>query len=187
MKLNTVCIDESGITSKNGHSTFALVYIEYSCEEEFDSSVIAVEEKYRIDKIHWSEMSWKVREKVASDISKLDFKSRVSIFKNPINVDESLLLSIKYLILSEDKIKNIYIDGDKPEKFVGKIKNILRSKNLPVKNVKGLDDKKFSGLRVADFVAGCVRYYYDNPESDNSIKVFNIMKSRISITHMNQN
>jgi hypothetical protein len=184
MNLQTVCIDESGITSKNGHSTFALVYIEYVNEEDFNKKVLEIEKAHKIDKIHWSEMSWKIRKSIAVEIAKLNFKSRVSVFKNPINIDESLFLSIKYLILSEDKIKNIYIDGDKPEKFIGKIKNILRSKNLSVKNIKTIHDEKVAGLRIADFVAGAVRFYFDNQNNENALELFRKLKNKISVTHI---
>ncbi len=185
MKIQTICIDESGITSKNGHSTFALVYIEFQDSESFNKKIIHIENKYKIDKIHWSEMSWKIRKSISLEISDLDFKTRVAVFKNPINTDESLLLSIKYLILSEDIIKNIYIDGDKPEKFISKIKKIIRSKRLSIKNIKTVKDEKFAGLRIADYMAGAVRAYYDT-ENENTREIFQAIKTKIVVTHIGQ-
>ncbi len=185
MKNNVICIDESGITSKNGHSTFAFVYLEFENIKDIDGEIKKIEKDLHINFIHWSEMSWALREKVSLRISKLDFKCRVAVFKNPIDIDSSLLLACKYLILSEDKISSIYIDGDKPNKFINKIKNILRSKNMDVKSIKTVSDKKLSGLRLADFVAGAIRYHFDNQDSDKNV-VYQRIKNKISVSHIQE-
>ena len=82
MKYHTVCIDESGITSKGGHSTFAFVYIETENIKELNKKIEIIEREFGISFIHWSEMSWKRRSAVATSITSLDFDCRVAVLRD---------------------------------------------------------------------------------------------------------
>jgi len=66
----------------------------------------------------------------------------------------------------EENIKKIVIDGRKPKWYSLKLKKILRDKEISVKKVVTIRKEESSpGIRVADCLAGLVRYYHDNPES----------------------
>ena len=82
-----VCIDESGITSKIGHTTYSFVFILIENIEEINVRIKYIEEELGTGYIHWSEMSWKRRMIVAKEIADLDFSSLVYLIENPVKPD----------------------------------------------------------------------------------------------------
>lgn len=58
------------------------------------------------------------------------------------------------------------IDGRKPKWYGLKLKKILRDKEVSVKKIVTVRKEESSpGIRVADCLAGMIRYYHDHPDS----------------------
>lgn len=176
-----VCIDESGITSKVGYSTYSFTFTLIQNIGQINKRVKYIEEELGVEYIHWSDLSWSRRMVVARAIADLDFSNLVYLVANPIKPDVELLHIFNKFY--GDSINNMqfYIDGDKPQKFIKRIKNEINSIGAGHNKVSVLDDKKFAGLRLADFVAGAVRHFYDNSCDDIRSPVYNIIKSKIKI------
>ena len=104
-------------------------------------------------------MSWRLREKFAKEISKLEFEAHVVIHKNPINIQDALLLSIRHAII-DNNYKSMIIDGSKNEKIIKIIRQFLRSKNKSISIIRQKSDETAPVLRIADFIAGATRSFY---------------------------
>lgn len=126
-------------------------------------------------------MSWKVREKFATELSRLDFSAHVVIHKNPINIREAFIKSMEYSIVNED-YGTMIIDGGKDDKLIKIIRNFLRSKNNSISKIRQKSDESAPVLRIADFIAGATRSYYDDPENINAKNIIDKVKSKILFT-----
>lgn len=176
-----VCIDESGVTSKIGHTTYSFVFILIENIKEIDTRIKYIEEELGIGYIHWSEMSWKRRMIVAKAIENINFSSLVYLMENPVSPDIELLNIFNKFYNRDIRCIKFYIDGDKPQRFIKKIKNEVNRSGVGHNKVSVLDDKKFAGLRLADFIAGAVRHFYDNDSNDEKSPVFKLIKNKLKI------
>src|SRR3989344_8086548 len=122
-----VFIDESGTHKQDGHSTTAVVYVEVNYGEEFNQRIKIIEQDLRIGSFHWSEERWDVRNKFLAQISKLDFKAKVAIFKNPVKPEKMMEIVFQHLI-TESHVRNIFLDGKKPKWYELGLKKALRDK-----------------------------------------------------------
>ena len=181
MKLKSIYIDESGISNINSHSTFAFVTIEVVNTTNINESILSIEYNLRLKHAHWRDMSWRLREKFAKEISKLEFEAHVVIHKNPINIQDALLLSIRHAII-DNNYKSMIIDGSKNEKIIKIIRQFLRSKNKSISIIRQKSDETAPVLRIADFIAGATRSFYDDNSNTHSHNVFDIIKSKIIFT-----
>lgn len=102
--------------------------------------------------------------------SKLDFTFKVAIFDNPNPGDKMLDIVFNHLITEED-IKNVYIDGEKPKWYERRLKKILRDKGIPVKNLRSVRRKSSLGIQLADALAGLIRYHVDKPNEEDAAKL----------------
>ena len=160
-----IFIDESGTHKQTDHATIALVYVEIANLLIFEQAVEKIEKELGIKFFHWTDESWEKREKFIQHLLKLDFTFKVAILKNPVKLSQSIEEALKHLVV-EENIKKIVIDGRKPKWYSLKLKKILRDKEISVKKVVTIRKEESSpGIRVADCLAGLVRYYHDNPES----------------------
>lgn len=128
-----IFIDESGIHKQTGHSTTAVVYIEVKNVEKFERKLLAIEKDLRISSFHWAEERWLMRNKFLSRICDLDFTVKVAVFRNPVKPENMIELVFKHLI-TEQEIRNIFIDGKKPKWYEHRLKKVLRDKGIAVKN-----------------------------------------------------
>ena len=176
-----VFIDESGTHKQDGHSTTAVVYIEVDYDQEFNEKIREIEKELRLNSFHWSEERWDVREKFLTQISKLDFNAKVAVFKNPVKQDKMLEIVFQYLI-TETKIRTIFLDGKKPKWYELSLKKVLRDKGISVKKLKTVNDKSQPGVQVADCLAGLVRRHYDNQNEENPRKWFEKLKRDKKLT-----
>lgn len=174
-----IFIDESGIHKSKDHSCIALVYIEIENLLAIENAVLGVEKKLKLT-FHWAHSVWEVRREFFRVISGLDFLIKVAIIRNPINLGKELEEVLLHLII-EKNIKQIVIDGKKSRRYERKLKKILRDKGISTKKLRTVRDESFAGIRLADAIAGAVRYYYDNPESQAK-ELFNKIKDKIIIT-----
>ena len=173
-----VFIDESGIHKSIDHSVFALVYISTEDREVLERAVIEIEKKLNITDFHWSDHSWKVREKFIRELAKLPFTAKIAIFKNPINTAQALEWSLIHLLVDKD-IDQIHIDGKKPRWVEHKFKKVLRDKGITVRHLRTDRHTSSPGIRVADAIAGLSRSYYDK-KSKNAEKLWKIISKKIT-------
>lgn len=164
-----IIIDESGTHKQVDHTTITLVYVEISNLEKFEKEVERIEKELGIKYFHWKDERWGKREKFIERLLKLDFTLKVAILKNPVQFSRSLEEALKHLVV-EGNIRKIMIDGKKPKWYSQKLKKVLRDKGVSVKKVTMVRrDESSPGIRVADCLAGLIRYKYDNPRSEATI------------------
>lgn len=175
-----VFIDESGIHKKIDHSSYALAYIQFLNYPQIEKEIIDIEKKLAIRSFHWSETTWKVKEKFISEVLKLDFRVKLAIVKNPINPSSELEKVLVHTIVEND-IRTIYIDGKKPKWFENKIKKVLRDKGVSVRKLKTIRSSQYAGARLADMVAGLARTYYDKKNLQRISKYYKRLKKKIIV------
>jgi hypothetical protein len=161
-----IFIDESGTHKQMDHATIALVYVEVTNLNVFERSVEEIETELKIKYFHWTDENWDIRKRFINKLAKLKFRVKVAILKNPVVVGKSLEASLRHLVV-EPNIKKIMIDGYKPRWYDQKLKKILRDKGITVKKLKTIrNEHSCPGLRVADCLAGLIRYFYNHPHSE---------------------
>jgi hypothetical protein len=175
-----IYIDESGIISKIGHSIYVLVYIEYSNEVNVSEHILKIEKDLNISHIHWVHMSRNIRLKAAKRLKNIDFVCRYVMYKNPITQSKALEGVLVELLKFGDTIFKIIIDGEKVSKFEKYLKKILETRGIKVYKLKILNDKKDPLVRIADFMAGLIRSYFDNADKDNVV-IFKLLKHKVKI------
>jgi hypothetical protein len=165
-----IFIDESGIHKQIDHSTFVLVYIEIQNYDLICKELEKIESDLKIGKFHWSEISWRIKEKFLTEVLKLNFKPKVAVVKNPIKPYLELEKCLSYMIIEKEKeIECIFIDGKKPKWYERRIKKMLRDKNIKTRKLRTVKSEQCPGVRLADMVAGLARSYFDqkNPNRIN--------------------
>ena len=174
--MKNIYIDESGISKGDGYSTIACIVI--VSDTDLTEKIKKIEKDNNIEVLHWKEMSWRVRDKVIRDIVKLPIKARVFVCKNPSNIPKYMKDYLLPLI-SNENIKNIYIDGKKNRSFKNNFKSGLRANSISTKDLFFVNDEDEPLVRVADIVAGCVRYYYDNQGLGKVENLYRSLKKNI--------
>lgn len=165
-----VFIDESGVHKQEGHSTTSVVYVEVANLEKFTAGLIKLEKNLRIAYFHWTEERWMMREKFLDGIMDLDFSVKIAVFRNPVN-PAGMIEAVLRNLITEPKIRKIFIDGKKPRWYEQRMKKILRDKGISVKKLKTVrNDTAEPGIQLADALAGLSRYYFDNPEAAEAKK-----------------
>lgn len=179
--LMNIFIDESGIHSPVGHSTIALVYIQTTDLAKLEKQIIAAEiEAGMYGGFHWAHRNWIMRERFITAMISADFKIKLALLINPINMDASLEDALRHLII-EKHIERIFIDGNKPKSYTRRLKKILRDKNVSVKTLRTVNDQAMPAIRLADAVAGLCRYYHDQPDS-RAKPLYKLLKPKITVT-----
>lgn len=178
--LYVIFIDESGIHKQVDHSTIVLVYILVKDVEKLENRIIKIEKELKINLFHWTKHGWKIRNKFFNRIKKLTFTLKVAVLRNPIKLDQALENVFSHLII-EKKIKKIIIDGEKPKRYLWRLKKILRDKGISVKKIKTTRDDSSAGIRLADALAGLIRSYYDRPDGQAK-KVYPLIQDKIITT-----
>lgn len=174
-----IFIDESGTHKQTGYATTAIVSIEVKKLETFERKIKQILEELEIETFHWAKHGWKIKEKFFKKIMKLDFKFHVAVFKNPFHPEKMIEIVFRHLI-TEKNIRAIYIDGEKPRWYERKLKKVLRDKAISIKKLKAIrKENAYSGIQLADALAGLIRYFYDNPEEKDSRRIFKkLMKEK---------
>ncbi len=174
-----VFIDESGIDKTSGHTSVVFVYLEIKNLEVFNGQVEEIEKRMGIDYFHWADERWVNRKRFLNKLFKLNFKLKSCKIINPSNISQKFEIVIQSFVV-EKNISHIVIDGKKPKWYSSRIKVNLRQRGVSVKKLRTGNDKSFPGLRVADGLAGLMRYYYDNPSIDEtSILVRKFAKEKL--------
>ena len=176
-----VFIDESGVNKKIDYSCFAFVFINKKDYILIEKSILDLEKLLKIKKFHWKSNVWKIKFEFLKLISESNSNFKIKIIVNPI--DQEKELEICFLDFIKDNKNNyIFIDGKKSKKYENKIKKYLKNNNISIKNIKTIKSDNSAGIKIADYVAGFFRYYFDNKgkiEKD-FINIFNkILKDKV--------
>ncbi len=178
-----IYIDESGISSTIGHSVYVCLYVEFDNYIQIANRIIEIEKQLKISYTHWTEMPWKLRVKFAEKIKDLDFKVKAVVYENPVLPDVVFELALKKMLLKIENIIIILIDGKKNKSYKKYLKKLLRSYGLEVNNIKMVNDKNEPLIRLADFMAGFIRYYCDNVTKNKSVEIFRLLNNKIIDLH----
>lgn len=173
-----IFIDESGIHKQIGQSVVVLVYITVTNLERLNKAIIQAENELRIEPFHWNKQIWQVREKFLKAVAKEKFTVKAMIVKNPYS--ENDFESALHNLIIEKRIKNIIIDGEKPTKYVARLKNVLRHRGASVKKIRMGNDLAYPALRLADFFAGLIRSYCEQPDKKEVKFLYSLAKNKIA-------
>lgn len=176
-----IFIDESGVHRQEGKSSIALVYLSTEHLSTLQQAVTETEKMLHIDCFHWSHSAWPVRKKFVEAISRQDFSIKIALIKNPFYSTKAYEYALQHLVI-EKNISCIIIDGKKSRTYERNIKKVLRDKGISVKKLKTANDEGYPALRVADAIAGIVRYRVDNPQDKRGEELYQIIAKKILIT-----
>lgn len=178
-----ISIDESGTHKQDGFSVIALVCVEDS--DALHKLNIDVEQLGRAistTNFHWAIKGWPFRRDFIQGLAQLRVKVRLAKIANPIKLERTLEEVLPYLI-SERHIEGIFIDGKKHRQYARVLKKVLRDKGITVKKLRTVDDVGYPTIRVADAVAGAVRYYLDNPNK-RAAELYTMIEPLIEFIHI---
>ena len=95
-----------------------------------------------------------------------------------------ILLSIVFLASCSNSNVNVFeeypTEGESSKKYENKLKSLLKNKRIKVYKIKFINDKNEPLIRLADFMAGLIRSYFDNKNTDN-VYLFGLLKNKIKI------
>lgn len=174
-----IFIDESGTHKQEGHSTVAVVYLEISNKEEFETKMAEILEKLKLLEFHWADQGWEVRKKYFKLVESLKFSFKAAIFENPVHPDR-MMVKVFQQMITEDNIKWIFIDGKKPKWYEKGLKRVLRDKGLSVGKLRTIrKETSYLGIQLADALAGLVRYNADSPKAEDAAKILKKLKGKL--------
>src|SRR3989338_7969363 len=176
-----IFIDESGVHQQDKKSVIALVYVAVQDLVTLGNAVLKIEKELGINNFHWSHSAWPVRNKFVEKIVSQNFSAKVALIKNPFNLDQAYEYALKHLVIEKD-LQAIVIDGKKSRSYERKLKKVLRDKGISIKKLRTGNDESYPALRIADAIAGIVRYRNENPEKKEVQHLYNLIKSKILIT-----
>ena len=121
-------------------------------------------------------------------MNKIAAKSEQFIDFTKINSDKVLKLerNIAYFYGVEDRklVAQHYIQAIKTLETEGVTsdKKVLRDKGISVKKLKTANDESYPALRVADAIAGAIRYRCENSNDKRIIDIYEKFSKKILIT-----
>jgi hypothetical protein len=154
-------IDESGIQFQTGHSVFTIAFVVSHQLESIDRSLVLIERQLAVSSLHWSRLSWQVRQKLFTQLADLPFSYQIVIVPNPLATTEAALGIGLAQALAGSQLTSIVIDGTWSTAQISRIKKQLRAHSVTVANLRAGNDKAFPGLRIADALAGLHRHLLD--------------------------
>lgn len=175
-----VFIDESGIHKTVGKSSIALVYVLTAHLGATEKVVVDTERELRIRPFHWAHSAWPVREKFVRAVASCDMTIKVAFITNPFSERAAYENALKHMIVERD-ISHIVIDGRKSRRHERNIKKTLRDKGISVRKLRTVRDEAYPALRIADAVAGLVRYRHDDPADERANALYRALEKKISI------
>ncbi len=166
-----IFIDESGVNKDIKYSCFAFVFINEDNYVFIEKIIIDLEKILKIKSFHWSEDNWNVKKRVLQEIADQKVNFKIKILINPINQEKELESSLIDFI-ENDKNNYVFIDGKKSKKYDRKIKKYFRDRNVSISKIRTIKDNNSIGIKIADYIAGFFRYYFDNENKlDNDLNI----------------
>ncbi len=176
-----IFLDESGVNKKDGRSLIALVYLSIERLDTLQNAVIKIEKDLNIKYFHWSHSTWLVRQKFIEEICKYEFTIKIALIKNPFGANNDYEYALQHLVI-EKNITNLIIDGKKNRTYEKKLKKVLRDKGISIRKLRTGNDEGYPALRVADAIAGIVRYRDENPLNQKINNLYQYIAKKILIT-----
>ncbi len=176
-----VFLDESGVNKQEGKSSIALVYITVDNVSLLQDSVLRAEKNIGIKNFHWSSSTWKIRKMFIEEICKQEFSIKIAFIKNPFFANNGYEYALQHLVV-ERNVLSLIIDGKKGRIYERKFKKVLRDKGISVKKLKTANDESYPALRIADAIAGAVRYRHENPDDSRIDELYQKFAKKILIT-----
>mgnify|MGYP000042855975 CR=1 FL=1 len=181
--LEIISIDESGISGTTGHSVYVFIFIHLKDYVSVSNHIIQIEKELKLGYIHRNEMSWRLRNKVARKLQILDFTVQAVVHQNPIFPDIAFKSSLLHILTDIHHAYRIFIDGNKNREYKTQINKLLKSKNLKTYKIKFVNDISEATLRLADFIAGSIRSFLDNPDNTDAGTIFKTFEHKIIHIH----
>jgi len=157
-----IFLDESGTDKQHGKSSVALVCIATDRLSLLQSSILSIEHKLGIVPFHWSKSSWDIRQRFIKAVAREEFSIRAALIKNPFDPEYAYISVVKNLLVGSD-VHSLVIDGRKSRSYERRLKKAIRDKGISIKKLRTANDLAFPALRLADAVAGIIRYHADFP------------------------
>lgn len=175
-----IFLDESGVDKQKGKSSIALVYITVENLDSLQNAVLEAEKMIGIKNFHWSHSAWSVRKLFIEEVCKQDFKIKIALIKNPF-FTSGYEYALQHLVI-EKNVTSLIIDGKKSRNYERRFKKVLRDKGISVRKLKTANDESYPALRIADAIAGVVRYRYENREDERTQYLYSKFAKKILIT-----
>ena len=175
-----IFLDESGVHKQDGFSSVALAYVSIKSLDELQRSVLATEQKLGIHSFRWSHSAWEVRKEFINAICKHNFSIKAVLIKNPFYDSQHYEYVLQHLII-EKNIHALIIDGKKGRAYELRLKKILRSKGISVNKLRSVSDTGYSALRLADAIAGIIRYHHEHPHHKLIRQLYRKIASKIIV------
>lgn len=176
-----IFLDESGIHKQTGRSSIALIYLSIENLSDFQNKLTEIESVLGISNFHWSHSTWAIRKKFIEAICKEDFFIKIALIKNPFHATDAYEYALQYLAI-EKQIIAIIIDGKKGKVYERKLKKALRNKGISLKKLQTANDGSHPALRVADAIAGIIRYRDEYPDNPKILQLYNLISKKIITT-----
>ena len=173
-----IFIDESGVGKKTGRFVVVLVYVHVDNVDPLNRTVLEVEKEMGIEYFHWSHSEWKVRIRFIEAIRRERFITKIAFLSNTL-LNNSAFENILGVLIEEKDIAAIIIDGKKSRGYEKRVKKVLGDKMVPIRKLKTGNDHGYPVLRVADAIAGLVRYRDEHPDHNHTNMLFKLIKKKI--------
>ncbi len=175
-----IYIDESGVGKKDGKTSIALVYLHVEDVEKLNEAVLNVEKLMKIDYFHWAHAGWKVRKQFIETICRESFMVKIALLNNPVTESSDYEKAFVSMI-TENDIGMIIIDGKKSRKYERRIKKLFTYKMISMRKLRTVNDHGYPALRVADAIAGLIRYTNEQPNVIVATQLYRLIQKKISI------
>jgi Protein of unknown function (DUF3800) len=175
-----IAIDESGVHAQTGKSVIALVCVESKCTVKVEALISKAELRSGIKTFHWSKRNWEMRRAFIQTVAPGEFKLKLAYVQNPIILGDAILSALP-ILLSDQRISMILIDGDKSKIYSKKLKKVLRDRGVSAKKIRFVNDESFPVVRLADAVAGLARAANELPEGKAS-ELFSQIQDKVSVS-----
>ena len=84
-------------------------------------------------------------------------------------------------MITENDIGMIIIDGKKSRKYERRIKKLFTYKMISMRKLRTVNDHGYPALRVADAIAGLIRYTNEQPNVIVATQLYRLIQKKISI------
>ncbi len=175
-----IYIDESGVGKKDGKTSIALVYLRVEDVAKLDGAVLNVEQQMEIEYFHWAHAGWNVRKQFIEAVSRESFSVKIALFNNPV-LESSEYEKAFVSLINENDIGMIIIDGRKSRKYERRIKKLFTLKMISMRKLRTVNDRGYPALRVADAIAGLVRYFNESPNIKVAAQLYRLIQKKIDI------
>lgn len=165
-------VDESGVQKTLGYTVVIAVFIKTADLQAVEQQVLSAEKAAGKAAMHWTETAWPSRIIFINGIASANFAFREMLIKNPVGPTEAAVETALINLLGGVKVSRLYIDGVKNKNYERRLKKVLRDKGATTKILKTVNDKRYPAIRLADALAGLIRFYHEQPDNKRASKLY---------------